>query len=267
MATRRTSGAVSRDELIAAMRDHGLSPRAGEFSEREATDRIFGVFGHVPPRIAWLVHLALLSGVDPGERDRVIGGEQLWSWAPHASPGPDLGLVNASDWVLAVFEHKRDARSNVTSYARFKGRRRFDDPVAQSLIVPEHTRGLHAPAECRGCEDHWHTGLRKGRFAAGMPQIDFYRCTPDRWVRPLRNGGSIHLPDPASVLWVLIDRYGRSAGEAFPGSHTAAHWHTTSYDDLGPALWTAYESALSDTESGSQGIEGLGKALEAVVYP
>lgn len=258
---------MSRDQVIAAMRDHGLRPRAGEFSEREATDRIFGVFDHLALRTAWLVHLALLSGVDPAERDRVISGEQLWSWAPCANPGPDLGIVNASDRVLAVFEHKRDARSNVTSYARFQGRSRFDDPVAQSLVIPEHTPGRHAPGECRGCEDYWHTGLRRGRFAAGMPQIDFYRCTPDRWVRPLKTGGNIHLPDPAQVLWVLIDRYGRTAGEAFPGAHTAAEWHTTSYDDLGPGLWKAYEFALSDAAGGCQGIKELGRALEAVVYP
>lgn len=123
------------------MRDHGLRPRAGEFSEREATDRIFGVFDHLAPGTAGLVHLALLSGVDPDERDRVISGEQLWSWAPCANPGPDLGIVNVSDRVLAVFEHKRDARSNVTSYARFQGRSRFGDPVAQSLVIPEHTPG------------------------------------------------------------------------------------------------------------------------------
>lgn len=221
----------------------------------------------LPPRTALLVHLALLSGVNPTERDRVISGEQLWNWAPCASPGPDLGIVNASDRVLAVFEHKRDARSNVTSYARFQGRRRFDDPVAQSLIIPEHTPGRHAPGECRGCEEHWHTGLRRGRFAAGMPQIDFYRCTPDRWVRPLKKGGNIHLPDPAKVLWVFVDRYGRTAGEAFPGAHTAAEWHTTSYDDLGPGLWKAYEFALSGTEGEGRGIEELGRALEAVIYP
>jgi hypothetical protein len=259
---------MSRDELVARMRDHGLRPRAGKFTECQATEAIFGVSDHIGPLAARLVQLALLAGTDPAERNRIIGNEKLWAWEPRASPGPDFGLLDARGRVRAVFEHKRDARSNITSYARFQGRRLFDDPVAQSLVIPEHTPGLHAPGECRGCEGQWHTGLRHGHFAAGMPQIDFYRCTPDRWVRPLRNGGgNVELPDPAHVLWVVLDRSGRTAAEAFPGAHTAAEWHTTSYGDLGPALWHAYEFALTDTETSSQGIEELGSALEAVVYP
>ncbi|MFD9817450.1 hypothetical protein [Streptomyces violascens] len=135
-----------------------------------------------------------------------------------------------------MFEHKRDAYSNVTSYGAFQGRRRFNDAVAQTLTTPEYTPGLHTPEECRGCEAHWHTGLRNGRWAAGMPQIDFYRSTPDRWVRPLKvGGGSVHLPDPTEVLRVLLDR-------------------------------TAYEHAMND-RAVSTGAEYIGRVLEMVVYP
>jgi hypothetical protein len=174
--------------------------------------------------------------------------------------------VNASGRVLTVFEHKRGAPSNTTSYPWFSRSRRFDDLVAQSLIIPEHTPGRHTPAECRCGEDQWHTGLKQGRSAAGMPQIDFYRCTPGRWVKPVSDGGNVYIDDPADVLWVMIDLYGRTAAEAFPGSHTAAEWHTTSYDDLALALWEAYEAALSDSGRASHDGEEVGRLLEAVVY-
>ncbi|MFD9224850.1 hypothetical protein ACFWDI_33740 [Streptomyces sp. NPDC060064] len=166
-----------------------------------------------------------------------------------------------------MFEHKRDAYSNVTSYGTFQGRRRFNDAVAQSMTIPEYTPGMHTPEECRGCEAHWHTGLRNGRWAAGMPQIDFYRSTPDRWVRPLKDGGgSVHLPDPTEVLWVLLDRHGRTAEEAFPHAHTAAEWQTTSYCDFALGLWTAYEYAMNDTAV-PMGAEHVGRILEMIVYP
>ncbi|MDW4910670.1 hypothetical protein RB628_36450 [Streptomyces sp. ADMS] len=258
---------MAGDDLIARMRNHGLIPRAGEFSERDATDGIFGLFEHVGSYTAWLVHSALLAGVEPVQRDRVVSGQELWIWTPNANPGPDFGILNADNRVLAVFEHKRDAYSNVTSYGTFQGRRRFSDAVAQSLTIPKYTPGLHTPEACRGCESHWHTGLRHGRWAAGMPQIDFYRSTPDGWIRSLKNGeSSAHLPDPAEALWVLLDRHGRTAEEAFPHAHTAAEWHTTSYHDFALGLWAAYEYAMNDTAI-PQGAEHVGRVLEMVVYP
>jgi len=80
-------------------------------------------------------------------------------------------------------------------------------------------------------------------FSAGMPQIDFYRCTPEKWVRGLTNGGEASLPDPTNVLWVLLDSRRRSAAEAFPGAHTAAEWYTASCDDFAAGLWNVYERA------------------------
>jgi len=260
---------LEKDELVFQMHEHALVPRAQEFTERAVTKAIFELFAHLDADTQQLTWMALLSGVDAAKRNHVIAGETLWSWDPRANPGPDFGALNPNNDVRVVVEHKRYAKSNPTSYGKFIGRKRFDDPVAQSYVVPKHTTGQHTPEQCLGCEDSlWHTAIRKGKFAAGMPQIDFYRCTPDKWVRRLEDGGEAHLSDPTKVLWILLDSRGRSAAEAFPGAHTAAEWYTTSYDDFAAGLWKIYERALVITTADDhEATDHLGGILEMIVYP
>ena len=260
---------MERDELIQQMQTHALFPRASDFSENATTEAIFELFDHVNVGTQQLVWQALLSGVDPQERARVIGTETLWSWIPYASPGPDFGALNRDNAVRVVVEHKRYARANPTSYANFVGRQRFDERVARSYVVPRHTLGRHTPAQCQGCEETvWHTALRNGKWAAGMPQIDYYRCTPEKWVRPLPDGNEVSLTDPTDVLWLLLDSRGRSAAEAFPGAHTATEWSTTSYDEFAVGLWDVYEQALAGkTVSDHQAADHIGRILEMIVYP
>lgn len=260
---------MEKIELISRMYEHALIPRAQDFREREVTKAIFELFAYLNVDSQQLAWMALLSGVDADKRKQVVAEETLWSWDPRANPGPDFGALNADDYVRVVVEHKRDAKSNPTSYGKFIGRKRFDDPVAQSYVVPKHTPGRHTPEQCRGCEDSdWHTAIRKGKFAAGMPQIDFYRCTPEKWIRRLEGGGEVNLPDPTKVLWVLLDSRGRSAVEAFPGAHTATEWYTTSYDDFAAGLWDVYEHALvTATADDHEASAHLGRILEMIVYP
>ncbi|OPC76766.1 hypothetical protein B4N89_45650 [Embleya scabrispora] len=244
----------------------GLAVRGADFKEQPVTNKICEVFDGLGKEAGRLVLDALLSGVDPQVCRRIVAGRPLWMWLPKASPGPDFGLIDEEGNVVAVFEHKRGAQANAPALDTLARSGRFDDPIAQSLAVPDHTPGRHTPQECRSCRGWWHQPQRHGLWVAGIPQNDLYRCTPGHWVRPLADGTRIRLDAPADVLWIIFDRDGRTAEEIFPESHTADEWWTTSYSRCVAGLLDAYALARADGETGPDALDRLGRIIEMLVY-
>ena len=74
-------------------------------------------------------------------------------------------------------------------------------------------------------------------------QIDYYRCSTG-WLRP-----QVTLDNAGGVLWILLDRQKRSAGDLFPGAHTAHIWMTTGYDGFGRRLFAGYDDAVAASAS------------------
>lgn len=179
--------------------------------------------------LALVVRDAILAGVDKRLAAKIIGNAPLWGYEPCSSPGPDLGLLDESNQIRVVVEHKCGALPNCQAYPRFHTLARFGDRLARSL--PGRPTGPGT-----GPGKPWGEGL--------LWQIDYYRCTPS-WIRPLESGEPVTLPDATAALWILLDLAGRDARELFWDGHTSGEWITTSYRQFVPPLIEAYDDALN----------------------
>lgn len=217
---------ISAEMIRRGWRAHEWKPR--EQAENAVTRAIFNLMDPTADHeLAWLLTDALLSGLTNDERTSITR-QPLWGFLPAASPGPDLTPVDSEDRTLVVVEHKRDAASNAGRYARSGQSPRFPDRLARSL--PDRPRDdEHVPGGVWG---------NSGGMGPLLWQIDFYRCYAS-WVRP-----QVTLIDPESVHWIFLDRYGRSAAQAFPGAHTAHVWRTTSYHDFARHLFAGHDDAI-----------------------
>ena len=225
--------------------EHGISGwpwERGARAEERITEMIWDLLDPgADLALALIVRDALLAGADPRAAARIVGDTPLWGCVPGTCPAPDLRLVDAGNLIRVIVEHKCGAAANSRSYPRFNTLPRFGDPLALSLPGRPHQPPQAGP---------WGQGQ--------LWQIDYYRCTP-AWVRPLKTGEPVTLPDATDALWVLLDLGGRHAADVFWDAHTGRDWVTTGYADFVPPLVSAYDHALRS------GIFGQAHRLEVLL--
>jgi hypothetical protein len=196
--------------------------------------------------LALIIRDALLAGADKRRVAQVIGQTPLWGYESGARATPDLGMIDATNQIRVVIEHKRGAAPHPGRYPHFNTLTRFNEPLALSL-----------PARLTDGEN-----VLVGPWGYGkLWQIDYYRCTND-WIRALETGHPVTLPDATKALWILLDSKGRDARELYWEGHTSAEWTTTSYGQFVPPIISAYDDALENglTARANQ-IEGLLRML------
>lgn len=169
----------------------------------------------------------LLAGWAPG-RARAMG--PLFFHRFGGGNSPDFCVLDRADNVLIAVEVKLDAQAAATSWWTFDRATRFEDRHSRTMRarLPSRRLGWH-PYQGQDpttgnfrCGCTWHTsGPRGGLVRGGLAQIDGYRLSR-RWA----DRYDLHIADPGRVHWILLDRHGRSAADAFAPSVTAAQWRT-----------------------------------------
>jgi hypothetical protein len=227
-----------RDDDTVTVNSYGLAPwpwdaRAQkETATTEAIRRLFDP--DVYPRVATAGVEALLADVEGPLREAALS-TPLWGYESGTGWGPDFLLVDASDRVRVVVEHKRGGPANYTGLPRFMDSERFDDPLAR-LVELRGDPGSHVKDS--PCECIWHTGKnKKGLVRSAVPQIDAYRGFRG-WLT-----SDVSLDDPTRVLWILLDRDGRLPEVAFEDPVTASAWQTTGYKKFISVLEAEFKAA------------------------
>jgi hypothetical protein len=217
--------------LVNEMNRRGWSPHAWKPKQQVENTITRAIWALMDPgtdlELACVTTQGLLVGVNSDDRKR-IGDQPLWGFLPQASPGPDLSPVDQRDRIRICLENKWRASPNAASYRRFDLSQRFFDSTAMSLS--------NRPRDDEYVPDGvW---SNPGGIGPLLYQIDYYRCNSS-WVRP-----QVTLDNADDVIWILLDREGRSATEVFSGAHTAHIWQTTSYEEFARRLLAGYDAAI-----------------------